>query len=211
MREYHKIQTLFLRDPLTNHKHLLVGEFAKPEFEFLKDTLWIFTEKVDGTNIRVSWDHETVRFGGRTERAQIPTPLLECLMSTFNETTMQPVFNHGNVVLFGEGYGPKIQKGGGKYRDDPGFILFDVNISDMWLNRESVVDIADHLSIPVVPVIGEGDLKEVALLVEDGFKSDIASDITLNAEGIVLRPAVELSDRRGSRVIAKLKYKDFPR
>lgn len=26
------------------------------EFDYLKDNTWIFTEKVDGTNIRIMWD-----------------------------------------------------------------------------------------------------------------------------------------------------------
>ncbi len=39
------------------------GEFAQPEFETLKDVQWEWTEKVDGTNIRImievlTWDME---------------------------------------------------------------------------------------------------------------------------------------------------------
>jgi hypothetical protein len=53
MKEYHKIQTVFKRDPSNNYKTLLEGEFAIPEFGYLQDNEWVFTEKVDGTNIRV--------------------------------------------------------------------------------------------------------------------------------------------------------------
>ena len=48
MKEYHKIKTVFKRDPVTKFKTLLEGEFASPEFEYLKNNEWIFTEKVDG-------------------------------------------------------------------------------------------------------------------------------------------------------------------
>ena len=52
MKEYHKIQTIFKRDPENKFKTLIYGEFSLPEFEYLKNNTWIFTEKVDGTNIR---------------------------------------------------------------------------------------------------------------------------------------------------------------
>ena len=37
MKEYHKIQTVFKRDPDTKFKTLLHGEYSLPEFEFLKN------------------------------------------------------------------------------------------------------------------------------------------------------------------------------
>ena len=54
MKEYHKIETLYERDEKT--KKLIIGKFRNPTIEFLKDNVWQFTEKVDGTNIRVYWD-----------------------------------------------------------------------------------------------------------------------------------------------------------
>lgn len=63
MLEYHKIQTLFERDPKT--KKLIKGKFCNLTVEYLKNNVWTFTEKVDGTNIRVYWDGHNVHFGGR--------------------------------------------------------------------------------------------------------------------------------------------------
>ena len=63
MKEYHKIQTVFHRSPESNYKQLMEGVFALPEFELLKDIEWTWTEKIDGTNIRILWDGQTVRFG----------------------------------------------------------------------------------------------------------------------------------------------------
>ena len=51
--EYHKITTLFERDSDTNFKKVIEGLYAKPEFKYLEGATWEFTEKVDGTNIRV--------------------------------------------------------------------------------------------------------------------------------------------------------------
>ncbi len=74
MNEYHKIETLFVRD-MEGTKKLIEGEYRHPLVEYLKDNIWIFTEKVDGTNVRVHWDGHTVVFGGRTDNAQMPTVL----------------------------------------------------------------------------------------------------------------------------------------
>ena len=91
MIEYNKIETLWKRD-MEGTKKLLEGEFRNPTVEFLKDNIWQFTEKVDGTNIRVYWDGHTVSFGGRTERAQIPTQLLDYLLATFKTNEAEQIF-----------------------------------------------------------------------------------------------------------------------
>mgnify|MGYP007071629025 FL=1 len=129
MIEYHKIETLFERD-MEGNKKLIEGKFRSPVVEYLKDNEWIFTEKVDGTNIRVFWDGHKVSFAGRTDSAQIPTFLLTRLEQLFsgntNEELFEQKFGETPAMLFGEGYGAKIQKGGGNYLDSVDFILFDV-------------------------------------------------------------------------------------
>lgn len=206
MREYHKIQTVFKRDPLTKFKTLL-PEFSLPEFEFLKDNTWIWTEKVDGTNIRVMFDGEKIAFGGKTDRAQIPAKLVGWLEEKFlpQVERMKEVFPP-EVCFYGEGYGAKIQKGGGNYSLEQKFVLFDVLVGDIWLERGSVEGIAKDLEIEVVPDIGTGTIREMVDMVEAGFKSQWGD---FPAEGIVARPLVELRDRRGGRIITKLKTKDF--
>ena len=58
----------------------------------MKNCDWEFTEKVDGTNIRVHWDGHTVEFGGRTDKAQIPKPLLERLETLFGGYENEQIF-----------------------------------------------------------------------------------------------------------------------
>jgi len=210
MKEFHKIQTVYKRDPETKHKTLIEGDFSLPEFEFLQNNAWVFTEKVDGTNVRVIFDGETILFGGKTDRAQIPAALMNRLNEKFLPKTdrFKEIFNDNPVCLYGEGYGAKVQPGGGKYRQDPDFVLFDVKIDEWWLQRHDVQDIAEKLGIDTVPVIGRGTLHEMVELAKTGFKSQWG-DFT--AEGVVARPAVELKSRNGERIITKIKYKDFKR
>lgn len=207
MQEYHKIQTVFKRDPETKFKTLLEGEYSWPEFEFLSGNEWVFTEKVDGTNIRVMFDGEQITFGGKTDRAQIPGPLVTRLNERFlpQLATFKTLFSD-NVCLYGEGYGAKVQKGGGNYRQDQDFVLFDVKIGDWWLQRRDVEDIAEKVGLDTVPIIGRGTLLEMVEQTRPGFSS-IWGDFM--AEGIVARPAIELKTRSGQRIITKIKCKDF--
>lgn len=204
--KYHKIKTVYERDPENKYKTLILGKYATPELDYLKSNDWVFTEKVDGTNIRIMWDGEKMRFGGRTDNAQIPTFLYDRLGDLFSEAVLLDKFGDAEVVLFGEGFGARIQKGGGNYiPDGVSFVLFDVYIG-MWLKREDVEDIANSLSIDVVPIVGEGTLVAAVNLAMDGITS-MWGDFP--AEGLVMRPRVELCTRAGHRVITKIKTKDF--
>ncbi len=206
MKEYHKIQTVYLRDPATKYKTVLEGQFATPEFEYLQNNVWVFTEKVDGTNIRVLWNGEQVEFAGKTDRAQMPPLLLKQLTEMFPLDIFQTP-ELPSLCLYGEGYGAKIQKGGGTYIPDGcSFILFDVMIDGVWLESHNVEDIAAKLHLNTVPLIGKGTLLEGVAMVKSGYASRLR---TTAPEGLVLRPDVELRDRRGKRVIAKIKAKDF--
>lgn len=216
MNTYHKIQSVFYRNPEDNYKTLLMGEFAKPEFEYLANNKWAWTEKVDGTNIRVQYDGNYPNFNGKKDTSQMPSTLFNHLKDRFLPQSEKFMDTFGTedvkVCLYGEGYGPRIQKGGGNYREDQSFVLFDVKINDWWLKREDVEDIGMKFKIDVVPIIGYGTLYEAVSYVEQGFKSQwsgFRSDFL--AEGIVARPFVELKARNGERIITKIKYKDFVR
>lgn len=208
MIEYNKIDTLYKRD-MEGSKKLLEGEFRNPTVEFLKDNVWTFTEKIDGTNIRVYWDGHKVQFGGRTERAQIPSDLVNYLNSVFGTSEAEQIFEEKfgetEVILFGEGYGPKIQNGG-LYRNDVSFIMFDALIAGNYQPRESVEDIAKAFGIDIVPVIFEGTIQEGVDFVKGNPDSTMG---TAKMEGLVGRPKIEMRDRCGKRVIVKIKWEDF--
>lgn len=213
MKEYHKIETLFKRN-MAGDKKLVEGEFRNPAIEYLKDNKWSFTEKVDGTNIRVHWDGHTVTFGGRTDNAQLPSSLVYALNDKFlglvNQEIFEQQFGLTPVTLYGEGYGGGIQKGGGLYLSDAekGFVLFDALINDKWSNRGYVEAIATAFNIPVVPVILEGTIQEAVDYVKNKPMSTIARS-QRPSEGLIGRPMHELTDAWGNRIIVKIKVDDF--
>lgn len=217
MSEYHKIDSVYKRDPETKHKTFIVGDYANPAFEYLANNQWMFTEKVDGTNIRIQCSSYIedgksygMSYGGRTDAAQIPATLLLSLDKLFKaeeqRARLAEMFPDG-AVLYGEGYGAKIQKGGGNYRQDQSFVLFDVKVGDWMLERANVEDVAYKLGLDIVPIIGYGTLHDMIDMVQGNYMKSTWGNF--QAEGIVARPTTELRTRSGHRIITKVKCKDF--
>lgn len=209
MKAYEKIETLFKRD-MEGSKKLVPGAYRNETIEFLKDNIWVWTEKIDGTNIRVLWDGHSVTFGGRTDRASIPAHLVNRLNELFggeqNAQVFEQMFGEREVMIFGEGYGAKIQNGGNYIPDGVDFIMFDLLINDNYQSRENMEGCAKALGVKVVPVVGEGTLDKAVAFVKGHPKSTIGKAYM---EGVVCRPAVELRDRCGNRLIVKIKWNDF--
>jgi hypothetical protein len=183
-----------------------------------------------------------VNFYGRTAQSQMPAFLLARLEAMFLPKENLEALWRGQkgcelcggfgrigpatckcvvpypITLYGEGYGARIQKGGGNYiPDGVNFTLFDVRIGDKWLARSDVYEVAAKLGISHVPIVAVGNLHLMLALVAgtptkgvyvsgNGVKSTWGD---FQAEGLVARPLVELQDGRGRRIISKLKTSDF--
>lgn len=204
MQEYAHIDSIYKRSPDTNR--FILGQFSKPEFEFLKDLPWVGTEKVDGMNIRVMWKGGEVSFGGKSDRANIPGNLVKHLLATYTTERMTEAFGAEDICLYGEGFGAGIQKAGKFYGPNQSFVLFDAKVGEWWLQRSSLEDIAEKLSIPIVPILYTGPLMAAVDIIADGVQSTWGE---FPAEGLVLKPAIDLADRAGRRIIVKVKTKDF--
>lgn len=215
--EYHKIETLYERDEKTFK--VKPGVFKNPTYTLLKE--WEFTEKIDGTNIRCIWEHAidggvdapgrppSLRFGGKSDNAQIHADLVKWLYENVTIEKMQSIFPGVDAVIYGEGYGAGIQKGGG-YSPTKKLIVFDVLVDGQWwLNDENMRDVAIKLGLDAVPYIGKMTLEAATELVRVGFPSRIAVVASTQAEGVVGRPQETLFDKKGHRLIVKLKTKDF--
>jgi len=204
--KYPKIQSLWKRD--ANEKYIIMeGDYSKEEFRSIR--FWSITEKIDGTNIRVLFNGESVEFRGRTDNAQIPATLVANLIDTFLVENLKKQFpDSTDVILYGEGYGPKIQKGGGLYREDTGFILFDVVVHGIWLTRDSVTDIANKLCIDLVPLLPLSTVTQAIDYVKSFPKSVVAKQ-EKEIEGVVARAEPLVLYRDGTPVMWKLKCNDY--
>lgn len=223
--EYVKINSLWKRegwyfdqdkkaskDYQKGRQSFIVGDYASLEFGNVKH--WSVEEKVDGTNIRIVYSGGIVRIGGRTNNAQIPSALLSVLQDLFPVDKLSSAFppnddgSFPNVVLYGEGYGPRIQACGHNYRGDPGFILFDVWVGGWWLMREGVGEVAAMLGIPMVPQIGVMTEEEIVDYVK-GQPLSLCSRMKQVMEGVVCRTEPLTLYRSGKPLIFKLKCKEF--
>ena len=180
-----------------------------------------------------------VTFKGKTDNAQIPPHLEKYMKETFDENrvlyslgiekyiSIDKWAEHGWCVskedltpvydkiplkytIYGEGYGMKIQKVGGRYLSNSvSFIGFDVKVNDMYLLRDNAMEVFKKLGADTVPYLGQMTIDEAIEKVRKGFVSAISEDRTLMAEGIVLSSPLGLKNRRGERLIVKIKYMDF--
>lgn len=217
-KTYTKINTLYKRD---EKGKIMLGNFSRPEFEYLRNLPWIAYEKIDGTNMSYYWDGHTLEIHGKTENASIPNHLFAKMNTMVTKEMMEKVFplkydESGNeipmlVIIYGEGYGSKIQQGGGRYiSNDVNFRVFDINIDNWWLELDDVKDICGKLNLEMAVPYGELTIAEAEEMVKKGFKSTISEDKTLIAEGLVLRPKIQLFNKRGERIMVKIKYRDYP-
>lgn len=206
---------------------IIPEEFSQEEFSVLANCRWLATEKIDGTNMSYHFCYEAapvkddapaddyLEIKGKTPEAIIPTPLIEKMRSMLTKEDFHRVFLKEDtyfidVFIFGEGYGNKIQKHGSDYiKDGVGFIVFDIKINGIWLTRESIESICKQLNLNVVPLVGYMTLFEAIEYVAKGFKSSVAENKDLNAEGLVLTAPLGMRDRLGNRIITKIKTCDF--
>lgn len=223
MDRYRSIENIYQLHPVT--KRADKSLFRNPVVQSLANADWLFTEKVDGMNMRVILHpNGIIDIRGRGDNAQIPLDLLTRMQYLFCSptTVLQPSIHwqkqfdwwwelpedaRPTICLYGEGYGPGIQKCGGNYGTRKDFILFDVKVGDNFLDYEGVAQVAFGLGCDVVPVIGVGPLGKAVAMVTRGWVSRLTGK--LRCEGIVARLPHELVDRRGNRMLVKIKDRDL--
>jgi hypothetical protein len=216
---YPSIETVFRRDPET--KRLDFNQIRIPEAELVNE--WRLTEKVDGTNIRLIFTEDGLDVRGRTNAAKFKPSHLEYLNGLVDVEDAKDLLRHPtrpdwNVTIYGELYGPGIQKGG-DYRPDVGFRAFDIMYGgSIWGSPHDLAYVAYSLGIRLVPEIPGGvsllrlpkTKQEMDALVGCSQVAAIEHDNVIRPEGFVARPPLPLLNARGDRVMFKLTYRDLP-
>lgn len=218
---------------------IIPDEMTCEEFELMRkyNILWDVTEKIDGEctsihliptkdeNMNVCSYNKEIH--GKTNNANMRIDEVELLQNLCDKDSLIKAFSHerpameypdgkdfvapeSECIIFGETYGRGMQKNGNRYcKDHLKFICFDIRVGNIWLKRPAVEDICNKLGIEVVPYLGQMTLDEAIDLVKNGFKSLVAEDKMLDAEGVVLRAPLGILDRLGNRIITKIKTRDF--
>jgi len=233
MKPYEKTVNLYQR--FTEKPNIGKYDTSKlylPTLGLVKPEAWTFTEKIDGTNIRIvlSWKDADLatRIEGRKENSQIPADLIATVLEMTNNRRKKlleqmPQDPDAGITLYGEGYGPGIQKDGGAYRTDKGFVLFDVakwystgdEFSQYYLPRTGVEMFGEECRLTVAPRVFPGlGLGQVTKRVREGFPSSLAQfkGGERQAEGIIgsAEGLYHFHDGAVRRLKFKLKTQDFP-
>ena len=136
-------------------------------------------------------------------------------VALFNEEALKTAFQAmgvEEVTIYGEAYGGKCQGMRETYGDKLRFIVFDVQVGDCWLNVSKAEKVALDFGLDFV-FYEEIDTEIAAL---DAARDRDSTQAIRNgcgpgkkAEGVVLRPLIELTKNNGDRIIIKHKRDDF--
>jgi hypothetical protein len=218
--EYPKINSLWKRS-LEDH-FFIEGDYSCPEFGAMDR--WRVEEKIDGTNIRIYFQrsetglclstlpavcsiHYNFDIKGRTANSDLPRGLEDWIYSRNLEVGLANLgLTQG--ILYGEGFGAGIQRGG-IYRPDKAFMLFDC-YTTRWSTRDEVHGIAEALGLETPHDLGLMTEKEIIKLIKSSPKG-FYGDRKYVMEGIIARsePLVRFNNQRAEPVVWKLKVGDF--
>lgn len=165
-------------------------------------------EKIHGTSAHVRYkDGEVAFFAGGEKH--------EKFVALFNKDFLGKKFKElfdCDVVIYGEAYGGKQQGMSATYGKELKFIVFDVSVGGIWLDVPNAEDVSYKMGLDFVHYVKvPTDLKYI-----DAERDRPSTQAKRNgieeikiAEGIVLRPLVELIKSNGKRVISKHKRDEF--
>lgn len=154
MNPYPSILNIFKRETSRDGRgKIKYGQWTEKEFGFLANCPWIFTEKIDGTNVRIiydgtlpddtpmplgdtialRWDIDipTKLFVAGRRHSSLPGPLFNrlstILLPTLHDDKWRIMFGGKRLCIYGEGFGAGMGRGGGNYNPKGvDFIAFDI-------------------------------------------------------------------------------------
>lgn len=191
-------------------------EWDSPLIEQVRHLRWEWTEKIDGTNIRIGWDGvDQVNVVGREHRdANLPgheTGLPDLIADTFTVAAFAKAYAGKPMTIYCEGYGPKIGPRGHLYGDEPALVVLDVVINGWWLQRPGIVDVAATFGLQAPPLLNFDSVDMAQETVRSGFVSLMAPEGTepFHAEGLVGRLELDLLTRDRKTIRCKIKHEYF--
>lgn len=203
IKEYQKIGNLYHFD---EKRKEYTENFEDTIVNYLRELPWICTEKIDGTNTRIVWDGYGFSVLGRTNKSIVTPEVMEIFSKKFiankdMETVFEQTFGEKQVILFVEMHGGKIQRGA--YDCDTQMVGFDIMVNGTYLNRIAAKQLFNIWGIEYVPVMLMNNLEEAIVFVKTHKESILHPKCDI--EGLVCTPMQEIYNKKGERVIIKIK------
>jgi hypothetical protein len=168
-------------------------------------------EKIHGTSAHIRWKDGQLTFFAGGEKH-------ERFVALFDQPALAAAFagdgmGHQDVTVYGEAYGGKQQGMGDTYGKELRFVVFDVKVGETWLAVPDAANVAAKLGLQFVWYTRTTtDISALDALRDRPSEQAVRNGVTdepKRAEGVVIRPIVELFTSDGSRIIAKHKRQDF--
>lgn len=186
--------------------------YREPELEYLSKNLWAYKRKLNGENMRVLWNGEQAIWNGKTNDFQTNDETTEYMNATFVEEIFEEKFGREKQVLFfGERMAPDSQ-GNELKLEKVEFVLFDVKIGDTWLEPENLRAVAKYFNIRTCyDFMRAKDEKKNYIDTLENLINAVTRGDFKEWEGIVASPVIGLYNRKGERLICKIKNHDYLR
>ncbi len=201
------------------HKYTNIQHLYNHKREIAPGTPVRITEKIHGINSRVGlidgeWmcgSHNCRKKGGPDCRSAYWAPLTEKM-----KDLLRHLAERGDVIVFGEIYGSRVQKMDYGQPGQTGYRVFDISTDGDYLNWRDVLSMCQLYGIETVPLLYEGPFSEnlIAELVDGKTFMAAPDDIKSKfkgREGIVITPLVEqpAGTYIGTRLILKAVSVDY--
>lgn len=167
-------------------------------------------EKIHGTSAHIKYKDGNLTFFSGGESHQ---KFVELFDEPYIKDQIEVHFSqYKEVIVYGEAYGGKQQGMSHTYGPDLKFVAFDVKADGMWLNVPRAETISRALGLDFVAYhISSTKLEDLDYFrdqpSEQAIRNGVGND--KKAEGIVIRPLVEMTKNTGERIISKHKRHDF--
>lgn len=148
----------------------------------------VITEKIHGTNCRFGWVDNQYMVGSHNHRKECYGPSIYARVG--EELNMEHKFSfnlftkeNNDLVLYGEIYGLKVQKGFRYGLETQKFILFDVQLNGKFLDWEEVERYAETFGLDLPPVLYKGSFSNKIV-------DELSNGLTVLGQGAHLREGI---------------------
>jgi hypothetical protein len=187
--------------------YLHIGQLYKTPDIFLFREVYAL-EKVHGTSAHIRLQGGVIRFFAGGVKHTTFVALFDAPALTERFVSI----GHPDMTVFGEAYGGSCQGMKATYGAVLRFVVFDVQVGDVWLSVPKAEQVAHALGLDFVHYeVCATDLADLTRCRDAASVQAVKNGITeaKPREGIVLRPLEEFTTNHGDRVIAKYKGEAF--
>lgn len=218
LTKYGKLYTLFERD-----KKFKVIDILNPKLDGITNIKeFIITEKIDGTNCGVVLTPDKQILIRKRSDVVEDDKQHHLYFEATNDVPFDKIKKYFEdsdalVIIFGEACGGNIQKVGQNYSLSPTFLVFDVKVGNSYLDWASLEKFCDEVGLKTVPRlsnrinISKKDLNIEGMknLLLKYPKTNVKGGKGGDSEGVVVRSEPPLLNKFGTRMMFKIKFKDY--